>query len=168
MGTHSFDYVLDDDFFAAVDGQGVKHGNVKACVTIKKANHNIEVSIEMDGTAETTCDRCLEPMNVNVEVDETIYVKFGDEYREEDTDLIIIPEESGIFDISWLLYEYTALSIPICHTHADGECNPEMIRILHQHQVGYASEKTVSDAGDIKDDNETDPRWAALKNILNN
>lgn len=163
-GVHIFDYVLNDDFFAAIQGPEIEKGELNVCVTVKKANLNIEIKIEMSGTVETICDRCLEPMEVDVETDETLFVKFGKEYQEEDNNLIIIPEDDGIFNIAWILYEFAALSIPISHMHDNGECNPEMINLLHQHQAG-----SIDNTADAKqENNEPDPRWAALKNILNN
>lgn len=159
VGEHTYRYRLDDGFFAAVEALDVKHGEVGAEVTVRKTTLAIEVDIVMQGAVEVVCDRCLEPMSVDVDVDEMVCVTFGTEYKEEDDHLIVVPEDEGIFDISWLLYEYVALSVPMIHTHPDGECDQAMIDIIDAHSAG---------SEDKEDKDEVDPRWAALKNILNN
>ncbi len=164
-GTYSYNYHLDKAFFEAIRGNEVNDGNVDVELNVTRQAHVIEIEISYSGTIETTCDRCLDPLNIDVDNQETVYVKFGEEYSEEDNNLFIIPEDEGIFDISWLLYELLAIEIPICHTHATlEECNAEMIEVLKKHQVDTADE-----SGDNNTETDkVDPRWDALKNILNN
>lgn len=159
QGDFEYHYHLDDSFFAEVDAMDVKSGSVNVNVTVHKTALTIEIGIELNGTVSVTCDRCLELMTLPVRFSDTLCVKFGTEYSEEDDNLIVVPEDEGIFDISWLLYEYVELSLPIVHIHPDGQCNPEMTGIINRlSAVNQPKEET----------DEVDPRWAALKNILNN
>lgn len=162
LGNHTFKFKLDDDFFSAMDEE-LKHGDIEAEIDIAKTNLDIETQISLVGTVETLCDRCLEPMDVEVDVLDTVHVRFGKEYSEEDDNLIVLPEDEGVWDISWLLYEYVLLSVPMRNCHAEGECNPEMEALLKQ----YSAEPSAVDE-EKEENNEVDPRWAALKNILNN
>ena len=168
-GTHYQEFDLDNKFFSDVEGPEINAGAVKAQIEINKTSHNIELSIMLQGKVETTCDRCLDALWVDIDVEESLYIKFGKSYSEESDDLIIIPEDEGTFNIAWTLYEFCALAIPICHSHPDGKCNAEMMNILNQHSVREIDNDDDSD-DDIKttENHEVDPRWAALKNIFNN
>ena len=154
------------------DSYWSEHGKIAydlAKVIHQEGGRNIELNIALRGKVETTCDRCLDALWVDIDVEESLYIKFGKSYSEESDDLIIIPEDEGTFNIAWTLYEFCALAIPICHSHPDGECNAEMMNIHNQHSVREIDDDDDSD-DDIKttENDEVDPRWAALKNIFNN
>lgn len=166
-GNHEFNFKLDDGFFAAVEGE-IEHGDIDADIHIFKSNLDIEAQISLTGTVETQCDRCLDPMDVDVDVEDTLHLRFGKEYSEEDGNVIVLPEDEGVWDVSWLLYEYVMLSIPMRNCHPDGECNPEMAALLKKYSVDETDEKTEDTDGENGENNKVDPRWAALKNILNN
>lgn len=91
-------------------------------------------------------------MDQSIETDDRLMVKFGDDYSEED-DLVIVAENEGMLDISWFIYEFIDLNIPIKHVHAPGKCNPAMIEMLQRHSAARSGEE---------DEESVDPRWAAL------
>ena len=91
-------------------------------------------------------------------------VKFGSSYVDDGDDLIIVPEDDGKINVAWFLYEIIALSIPIQHTHAPGECNEDMMKILKEH----SSQNLNDDSEVVENGNEMDPRWNELKKLLNN
>ncbi len=66
----------------------------------------------------------------------------------------MVAEDEGILDITWYLYEFIALAIPIRHVHAPGKCNPAMIRTLEEY--------SATRSGQEEDDTPMDPRWEAL------
>lgn len=172
-GKHTYNFTLDKDFFETINGREITNGNVNASLIVIKSTLSIEIKIDFIGMVETTCDRCLEPMEISIETGKKIFVKFGEKYSEEENDLFIISEDEGTFDISWLLYEFLALEIPICHTHPDGECNIGMIDILNKHKVRNINDDDEEEDNDEEggreiDNDKVDPRWEALKNILNN
>lgn len=65
------------------------------------------------------CDICLDDMDQSIETDNRLVVKFGEDYSEDD-DLVTVAENEGILDVSWFIYEFIALNIPIKHVHAPG------------------------------------------------
>ena len=162
MGVKQYHFCLDYAFFALVESDEITKGNISADIEVKKSIANVEISIVMEGEVEGTCDRCLAPLMLDVDVDETIYVKLGERYCDEGDDTITISEEDGVYDIAWLLYEYIVLSLPAVKIHEDGECDEEMVERIEALQPGH--QETVKD----EENDEVDPRWAALKNILNN
>ena len=46
----------------------------------------------------------------------------GDEY-DDDGEMLTVPITEGTLDVSWLLYEFIALQIPMRHVHA--ECDED-------------------------------------------
>jgi uncharacterized metal-binding protein YceD (DUF177 family) len=152
--TLSFD--LDDSYFATLDGADVKKGSLHVSVSIRKATGFFELLFHTVGTVIVPCDRCLDDMEQPVETDNRLIVKFGSEYSEED-DIIVVPEDEGILDASWIIYEFVALVIPIRHVHAPGKCNPAMTKALEELSADRSSDEESSQA--------VDPRWEKLKNL---
>ena len=152
--TLSFD--LDDSYFATLDGADVKKGSLHVSVSIRKATGFFELLFHTVGIVIVPCDRCLDDMEQPVETDNRLIVKFGSEYSEED-DIIVVPEDEGILDASWIIYEFVALVIPIRHVHAPGKCNPAMTKALEELSADRSSDEESSQA--------VDPRWEKLKNL---
>ena len=152
----SLDFNLDDSFFGALDGADVKKGSLHVSVSIRKTTGFFEFVFHTDGTVIIPCDRCLDEMEQPVETDNRLIVKLGSDYSEED-DIIVVPENEGILDMAWFIYEFVALAIPIRHVHAPGKCNPAMTEALEELSADRSSdEESIQPA---------DPRWEKLKDI---
>ena len=149
----TLDFNLDNQFFEALDGSEVKQGALHVSVSIRKAIGFFELQFHTEGTVTVTCDRCLDDMEQLIEADNRLVVKLGTAYSEED-DVIIVSEDEGILDTSWLIYEFVMLAIPIKHVHAPGKCNPAMSQVLEELSADRSS--------DEEPDQPVDPRWSAL------
>lgn len=163
-GVETRSLVADDDFFAAVQGPEIQHGNVSLDLSVSEVAGAYKVTLSFDGEVEVICDRCLEPMMQAVSGDAELHVKLGETY-EDDGDIIQVAEDDGIVDLSWQVYEQIALQIPIRHVHADGECRAEMQDALSEHEAGRQTNNAKE--GESAGDAPTDPRWDALKQLLN-
>ena len=153
----SLDFILDEGYFEALDGADVKKGSLHVSVSIRKATGFFEFDFHTDGEIVIPCDRCLDDMTLPVDTDNCLIVKLGSVYSEED-DVIVVPENEGILDMAWLIYEFVALVIPIRHVHAPGKCNPAMTQALEELSADRSSDEESSQP--------VDPRWAKLK-VLN-
>lgn len=165
-----FWFHLDDAFFQAVDGPEIKQGDLNAHLTVRKTTGAFECHIDITGTIQIVCDRCLDLTNLPINIDTLIKVRLGEEF-DDDGEWITIPEEDDVFDLSWLLYEIVALEIPLQHVHEPGACNESMISALETHgaTLREADEDEDEDLSEIKDeDKPIDPRWNELKKILDN
>jgi uncharacterized metal-binding protein YceD (DUF177 family) len=152
----SLAFDLDGTYFEALDVADVKRGSLHVSVSIRKATGFFELQFHTVGTVVVPCDRCLDDMDQPVETSNRLVVKFGSEYSEED-DIIVVPEDEGILDTSWIIYEFVALVIPIRHVHAPGKCNPAMTKALEELSADRSSDEESSQA--------VDPRWEKLKNL---
>lgn len=151
---HQFHYEIDGSFFEELAFTELHHGFVIVDLVLNKQERMMTLHFSIKGDVEVSCDRCLESFRMPLEGERELYLKFGDEYKEEDEDVIVLPLDAYQIDIRPFLYEYIMLMLPIKRVHPEEEddtsgCNPEMLQLLNQHQaVGY-----------------TDARWDALKEI---
>ena len=149
----SLEFALDDSYFEALDGADVKKGSLHVSVSIRKATGFFEFDFHTEGTIVIPCDRCLDDMTLPVDTDNRLIVKLGSACSEED-DIIVVPENEGILDMAWFIYEFVALVIPIRHVHAPGKCNPAMTQALEELSADRSSDEESSQP--------IDPRWSEL------
>jgi uncharacterized metal-binding protein YceD (DUF177 family) len=150
------DFDLDDRYFAALDGSQLEHGTLHVSVSIRKMTGFFEILFHTEGSVIVSCDRCLDDMEQPIEADNTLMVKLGDTYAEED-DTVTVSELEGILDLSWFIYEFTMLAIPIKHVHAPGKCNSAMTQKLDELSGAARSGEEEAEA--------VDPRWEKLKSL---
>ncbi len=156
----NLDYQIGDAFFATLQAQDIQHGNLLCSLDIKRNSGGFLLQFHTQGEVSVACDRCLEDMQLPIDTTNTLTVKFGPETSDEGDDLIVVSENEGILDISWYMYEFIALSLPMQHAHEEGECNEAMLQELDKHVV---SEMEPTEGSS---DEETDPRWNELKKII--
>ena len=125
IGTHSFDIQLDDDFFASLEKSEILSGKVSAKVTLNLREEDYQLNIAVHGTVFVVCDRCLDPMPLEIDDEQEIWS------AEEDNDQSSINNHQ--LDLTWLAYEIVSINIPIVHSHQPGECNKQMELLLHDH-----------------------------------
>ena len=152
----TYDFDLDDSFFEALDETEVESGTLHVSLSIRKASGFFELLFHTVGSVDIICDRCLDLMEQPIETDNRLVVKLGSTNSEDD-DTVMVDENEGILDTSWLIYEFIALAIPIQHVHATGKCNPAMTKALE--------ELSADRSGDEESNQAIDPRWEKLKNL---
>ena len=170
-----YEFLLDNLFFAHIDGPEVQKGKVNVELTVKKTSRAFELSFQTEGIVWVPCDRCLDEMEQPVTSSDKLMVKFGREYAEEGDNLIVIPEEEGEINVAWFMYEFIALAIPMKHVHAPGKCNKAVTSKLNKHLRTSSDDDAEESFGageDIVEEDEAeeqiDPRWNELKKILDN
>ena len=148
------EYDLGDDYFSALDGSQLEHGALHVSVSIRKMTGFFDLQFHTEGVVTVSCDRCLDDMEQPIVADNHLVVKLGDTYSDDD-DTVTIDENEGILDLSWFIYEFTMLAIPIKHVHAPGKCNSAMTQKLAELSGAVRSSEEEAEA--------VDPRWEALK-----
>ena len=180
-GINEYNYLLDKKFFDAIDHEMVRKGNISAELTVKKTINAFEFNFHLSGTIQIPCDRCLDEMNQEIDTNNRLIVKLGEEYFEESDEIVIIPADEGEINIAWYLYEFIVLDIPIKHVHELGKCNKVMTSKYRKHQAVSSDENEVDDDDEFNDEivdedvddiskddssKDTDPRWDALKQLI--
>ena len=176
--TCEYEFLLDNLFFANIDGPEVQKGKVNVILKVKKMAKAFELDFQTDGIVLVPCDRCLDEMELPVSSTDELFVKFGRDYAEESDNIVVVPEEEGEINLAWFMYEFIALTIPMKHVHAPGKCNKSMMGKLNKHLKTSANEEqeeevfdtTVEEEGieEVEEQQTADPRWNELKKILDN
>ena len=162
-GKHQFDFEIGASFFKLFEQSLIEEGNIKVIVELNKSSALLTLTFKIKGTVETVCDNCLEAITLPVENEALLYVKFGEEYDEPTDEIIVLPHDDYEINVAQLMYEFVSVVLPIRHVHPNDEngnatCNTEMLNQLDNYLV---EERT-----DEEQDDDIDPRWAALKNLV--
>ena len=127
IGTHSFDIQLNDNFFASLEKTEILRGNVSATATLNLREEDYQLNIAVHGTVFVVCDRCLDPMPLEINDEQEIFSE------DEDDEIVNGQSSNRQLDLSWLAYEIVSINIPLVHSHQPGECNKQMELLLHDH-----------------------------------
>ena len=85
-------------------------------------------------------------------------VNFGDEFNDENEEVLILPHGEHELDLSQYIYEMIALAMPLKKIHPgieDGSLKSDILNKLEE----LSPEKN-------KEIDEIDPRWEGLKKLL--
>lgn len=155
-GLTEMSFQLDDDFFGRLEGATLKRGRLRCDLSVNRTGTFFELKFHIAGMVIVPCDLCLDDMEQPIEANETLACKLGDEDRSDD-ELVVVARENGVLDISWFVYEFVNLAVPIRHVHAPGKCNAAMMSILDEY--------SVSRRDDEDEEESADPRWDALRKL---
>ena len=161
-GDHEYSWLLDDRYFQSIDANGITGGRVEVHLDLRRTGDVFSLAFGYDGVVETTCDRCLDPLEIEVATDRELVVKFGQEYLEESDEILVVAEQDGVLDLEWLMYEDIVLSLPVQRLHEDGQCDDAMLQIIHRVEPTELVEGSEGESI-TRDEDGIDERWAALK-----
>ena len=125
IGTHLFDFQLDSDFFSSLEKSEILSGEVVAKAVLNLREEDYQLNIAVQGTVFVVCDRCLDPMPLEINDEQEIW--------SADEEMSNGKSQMSNLDLSWLAYEIVSINIPIVHSHQPGECNKQMELLLHDH-----------------------------------
>ena len=171
VGESEVTYHLDNEYFALLGDVDIQKGSLEARVSISKSLKQSELNFEIEGTVVVLCDRCLDEMNQPIKATGHLVVRLGKEFKDDGDDIVIIPEEQGVLNVSWFLYEFIELAIPIKHVHPFGQCNQGMARKLSEHitvdmnEDGSFAMPDSDDEAAASSEAGIDPRWEALRGL---
>ena len=164
-GEHTFQFKVDEAFFAEFDKSHVSSGDIEVQVVLVKHTNMLNLRFSIEGTADVPCDRCLEFFAIPLEYSGEVIIKISDSTPEEYSDEIwSIGSNEHEVNIAQYLYESICLSLPIQRYHgilgtSADDCDFEMISKLNKLAPN-------AEAPDKKE--ETDSRWDKLKGLMNN
>jgi uncharacterized protein len=158
-GRRTYNFELGKKFFDQFDESEIKEGDLVAEVELDKRSSHIDLRVNITGSVNLNCDRCLEMFSYPVECENRILVKLGKTWDDSDPDLLTVPADASELDLSQFMYEFIYLALPIKRIHPDNEngestCDPEMLLRISKHK--------------INEEKESDPRWDELKKLMNN
>ena len=151
-GKSSFCLELSDEYFEAIDAPDIRRGHLSVTIDVIRHDDMFEFKFVVFGSVVIPCNICLDDMEQSIDTESKVVVKFGEEYSEDD-ELVTVNKDEGVLDVSWFIYEFVVLNIPIRHVHAPGKCNREMMKTLEEHSATRSG---------VEDVEMIDPRWKEL------
>lgn len=112
-GIRQFDYQITSSFFDLFIDSAIKKGKVDVKLIFDKRPSMYVMDFEIAGTIGSECDRCLEAIDLPIKGIQQLMVKFSEEEREEEDDIIYIHPESSHFNVAKYIYELVHLSQPL-------------------------------------------------------
>ncbi|WP_079736608.1 YceD family protein [Salegentibacter salegens] len=162
LGKHQFEYEIDNEFFEHFEYDDLNSANVKIDLLLEKKTTMMELTFEASGAVNVNCDITNEPYNQPIDGSLFLVVKFGDEFNDENEDLLVLPHGEFEVNIQQYIYELIVLSIPLKRVHPgveDGTLESDVLDKLEELSINNNENKN--------DEDEIDPRWDKLKNLLN-
>jgi uncharacterized metal-binding protein YceD (DUF177 family) len=133
-GKHTFTFDMDDSFFTLFEGSEVEHGKLFSEIALEKQSTLLQLDVKITGSVKVECDRCLNELDVPVNYEGRLLVKFGKAtgtIEAGDEIMILDPSEDEI-DLSQFLFDSVNVSLPMQRIHPEGLCDKEMIKKLEE------------------------------------
>ena len=134
-GENKFFWQAGKEFFDSFENSEILDAQLDIDVRVEKSGRYIGIDCYVSGRVTVECDRCLEALEIPVDLDVLLSVKFGesessDENQDGEREVIFLPVDNTEFDVKQVVYDYVCLSLPLQRVHEDGECNPEALKYL--------------------------------------
>ena len=159
-GMHHFEYQLSESFFKLFEFEEIQAPEFVVQVDFEKLNTMINLNFELSGSYKAICDISGKEFDQNVFGEFELVVKFGEEYNDENDEVLILPHGAYEVNIAQYLYELAVLAIPQKTIHPDiekGKMDDETKELLEKYSAGSHEENEET----------TDPRWEKLKELKN-
>lgn len=122
---------LTDRFFADLEQEEISGGEVRLDISVRPPIGNVyKVYVKAEGYVTVACDRCLDPLRIDVDAEDVLKIKDADPEDADAMDMLYLEANTSCYDISWQVYEIIETSLPMQRVHPDGECNPEMLNFI--------------------------------------
>ncbi len=160
-GHYEQDFVIDKKFFENMENHGILNADVSVHLDMTYRNEVYECVFHCKGQLQIPCDRCLDPLDHEIDTEYKVSVKYGDNYDDGADNLLVIPYSNSYLNVAYMLYDTLLLTIPLRHVHAPGKCNRAMLEALRKHRSSSADEdndvdeprqETRREADDLADD----------------
>jgi uncharacterized metal-binding protein YceD (DUF177 family) len=161
-GEHTFEYQITDSFFENYGPQDFSNCNATVKLVLDKKNNFFMLKFEIGGTVTVNCDRCGQPLELQLWDDFNHVVKMVDNPQElneaDDTDVSFISLTESHLNVADWIYEFIHLSIPMQCIHPEDStgksgCDPKVLDMLDQMN---------------RQTNENNPIWKDLDKFRDN
>ena len=161
LGKHHFDYQIGIEFFEHFEYDEFNAVNINVDLLFDKKSTFLELNFKVKGVVNVNCDTTNEPYDQAVKGEFDLVVKFGEQYNDENEDILIIPHGEYEINVAQYIYELVILSMPTKCVHpgiADGTLQSDILKKLEELSPKGLEEKEKTE--------DIDPRWNTLKKLL--
>ncbi len=162
LGKHHFEYQIDNAFFEIFEYHEFQNSDIKVNVVLDKKSNMLEISFKHEGIVNVPCDVTGEDFDLPIKSKMKLIVRFGEEFNNDNEELLILPFGEFEVDIAQYVYEMIVLSVPLKRVHPgvkDGSLQSEALKKLDELAVKNTKQES-------KKEENIDPRWDKLKQLL--
>nr|WP_297307595.1 DUF177 domain-containing protein [uncultured Flavobacterium sp.] len=171
-GKHQFEFHIDKSFFDIFEYDDYNEVDVKVDILLNKKSTLLELSFNHTGTVNVPCDVTNEDFDLEIEGNINLIVKFGEEFNNDNEELLIIPHGEHQINVAQYIYEMVVLSVPQKRVHPDvveDDFDEDDFDFLNEDDFELDFDSEEDDKIETEEENtnkETDPRWDKLKQLL--
>ena len=158
VGKHDFTFEVDNTFFENFGFDEFNDASLLITATLDKRITLMDLILKSEGTVNVNCDVTNIPFDLPVHSEMDLVVKFGEEFNDENEDMLILQHGDHKLNIAQYVYEMIVLALPAKREHPgieDGSLESDILDKLR--------ELSVDEPVENEKEKEADPRWDALK-----
>lgn len=155
-GYHQFEYEIDNKFFEVYQYEDILDARVNVRLEFIKKSTLLELNFDIEGKVKLACDITNELYYQNIDGKFNLTVKFGNEYNDDNENILIVSHDTYEIDISQYIFEIIVLALPTKRMHPgvqDGTLKSDILDKLEELKPR-------------EEHNNIDPRWDTLKGLL--
>jgi uncharacterized metal-binding protein YceD (DUF177 family) len=161
LGKHNYKFEIDYKFFEYFEYDDFNNVNVIVDINLVKKSTFLELNFQANGLVNVNCDLTNENYDEKLSACFDLVVNFGNEYNDENDEILILPHGEYEINVAHYIYELIALSLPLKRVHPgveDGTLGSDILKKLED-----LSPKCIDNNTPTED---TDPRWEKLKKLI--
>jgi uncharacterized metal-binding protein YceD (DUF177 family) len=144
LGKHHFEYQINNAFFENFEYDEFQNSDIKVSLVLDKKSTMLELDFKHKGTVNVPCDLTGEDFDLPLKGKMKLIVRFGEEFNNDNEELLILPHGEFEIDVEQYIYEMIALSVPQKRVHP----------------------RVKEEKFENKEEEDIDPRWEKLKKLL--
>ena len=183
LGKHHYNFHIQKDFIESFGYDDFEKIDIDVNLELEKKATHLELQFSHKGTVTVPCDITNEIFDLPISGNLKLIVKFGDEFNDENEELLVLPFTEFQVDVKQYIYEMIVLSIPVKRIHPDQVIDDE--DDLDEDDLDFLDDEDLDIFDSIDDDedfeeevdesynnesteknNTIDPRWEKLKQLL--
>jgi len=134
---------LDKKFFEFSDYFLIDDYSINVKIVVEKKNYFWQLDADLNGTINTKCDRCSDPLLLNVRGRDSFFIKVKDLNHVESNNIVFISHSSEPLIIDDILRELLFFIIPKRRVHDEGGCNIDAIEKLNSLNKSNSNNRTL-------------------------
>lgn len=161
VGEHVYKFEIDYKFFEYFQYNDFNNVGVSVDINLVKKSSFLELNFQANGSVNVNCDLTNESYDEKLHASFDLVVNFGDEYNDENDEILILPRGEYEINVAHYIYELIVLSLPQKRVHPgveDGTLDSDILKRLEDLSPKCLKNTTPKE--------HIDPRWEKLKKLI--
>lgn len=160
-GIHEYDFSIGDKFFLHFEDSPIQQGTFEVKFIIDIREDMLVLTFDFKGSIKADCDRCLAGIDLPIEGNEDLMIKYAEE-SEDEIDIVYIEKGTTELNVATYIYEYICLAMPVTDIY---NCEDEPENVCDLKMLDYLENKTTEESIEKKEDKSSNSPWDELKNF---